>query len=289
MNCKNCGASAAGEYCFNCGQKIKIHADPSLHDVLHDGIHEFLHIDGKIFQTIWILFRYPGRLTKEYLAGHRVRYIHPIRLYLTLTLSLIYFLMPNFSFDQEKVKERPAQKVESSNVKKDKFEDSDKDLVFETGTFLDKKVEEWKWKPIFKRGIRSLEKDSKDFKKVFSSATAKSLFLLMPLFAFLLKLTYWRRKKRYPQFLYFTVHYHAALFAGLILTELIGYIYDEIFFYWVLWTWLYFVLSLKTIWNDSTKRAIQRGFFMFFVYGTVFLITLAFSALFSIYKLGLES
>ncbi|MCC6138060.1 MAG: DUF3667 domain-containing protein [Bdellovibrionaceae bacterium] len=281
MLCKNCGFNDSGEFCSQCGQKIKIHLNPTLHDVIHDTVHEFLHLDGKIFQTLLTLFRYPGKLTQEYLAGRRVSYVTPIRLY--LTLSLVYFLIPSFSTKTEVHSGADKVKKESSKGS------SDEDLVMniQTGTFMDPKLKEWGI--AFKRGVKKISKDSKEFKKLYFSVLAKSLFLLMPLFAFILKLTYWRRKQRYPQYLYFAIHYHAALFAGLILCTFIDYIYDEIMLWWVLWAWLYLVLSFKRIWGDSTKRAIQRTILTLFPYGVIFSVTMAFSAVYAIYKLGVEA
>jgi hypothetical protein len=62
-----------------------------MHDVAHDAVHEFLHLDGKILQTMKLLAFRPGELTREFIAGRRVRYISPIRLY--LTWSLIFFAL----------------------------------------------------------------------------------------------------------------------------------------------------------------------------------------------------
>ena len=55
--------------------------------------------DGRIAHTIGALLLHPGRLTREFIEGHRVRYISPVRLY--LTASVLYFVIavaaPNLS------------------------------------------------------------------------------------------------------------------------------------------------------------------------------------------------
>lgn len=51
--------------------------------------HEILHVDGKIFRSVWTLLARPGVLTSDYFEGRRVRWISPIRLY--LIFSLVYF------------------------------------------------------------------------------------------------------------------------------------------------------------------------------------------------------
>lgn len=88
--CPNCEAELQGVYCHDCGQKTSsLHLD--LHHVLHDATHEFLHLDGKIWRTVKLLVAKPGMLTHEFLAGRRVRYITPIRLY--LTFSVLFFAL----------------------------------------------------------------------------------------------------------------------------------------------------------------------------------------------------
>jgi hypothetical protein len=303
----------SGDYCSQCGQKLRIHVDPTFHDLVHDTIHEFLHLDGKIFSTIKMLFINPGHLTKEFLSGRRVAYINPIRLY--LTMSILYFVVSSLSFSESSDKvikdlesdadvEKEFIKATKKEEKKDakghlglsKLEplkmpgsDPESELVLDikTGTFLDPKIEQWK--PHFFKGIKKINKDSTEFKKIYSASLAKSLFLLMPLFALILSVLYIRHKRRYPQYLYFSLHYHAALFAGLIITIPLSYISDASVLWWMLWAWLYLFLSFKRIWNDSTKRAFQRTCILLFVYGSIFGITLGAIAVYSIYKLGVQA
>ena len=86
--CLNCGAPLQGPFCAHCGQRVAA-ARPTLHHFLHEATHEFLHVDGKIWRSLWLLFRRPGFLTREYFAGRRVRYVGPVRLY--LLFSVLYF------------------------------------------------------------------------------------------------------------------------------------------------------------------------------------------------------
>src|SRR5262245_52965094 len=86
--CRNCGADLQGRFCHACGQKA-VSPEISVHDLVHEGIEEFAHVDGKIGRTLKLLFSRPGALTKEFLDGRRARYISPLRLY--LTCSLLFF------------------------------------------------------------------------------------------------------------------------------------------------------------------------------------------------------
>ena len=48
---------------------------------------EALEIDGRIARTLKTLFRHPGMLTSEFLAGRRRHYTSPLRLYLVISIS----------------------------------------------------------------------------------------------------------------------------------------------------------------------------------------------------------
>ena len=62
--------------------------------MLVDVLNEFLNWDSKFFATIGLLIVKPWRLTNEFLAGHRVRYVHPLRLY--LLASILFFFAVNY-------------------------------------------------------------------------------------------------------------------------------------------------------------------------------------------------
>ena len=79
--CLNCGTNVQLTYCPECGQR-EIDSDPTLREFLHELAEEFLHWDGKLLTTFRLLVARPGALTCEYLAGRRVRYISPLRVYL---------------------------------------------------------------------------------------------------------------------------------------------------------------------------------------------------------------
>ena len=89
-HCGNCTAALTGPYCAQCGQ----HAHESaraLDVVLHDAWHLFTHVDGRFWSTLKTLLLRPGRLTIDYFAERRARYMPPFRLY--FVLSLIFFAL----------------------------------------------------------------------------------------------------------------------------------------------------------------------------------------------------
>ena len=92
-HCENCGAELQGHWCAQCGQPA-IEYRRSFRYVVADLLNEFLNWDSKFFTTIALLIIKPWRLTNEFLAGKRVRYVNPLRLY--LLASILFFFAVNF-------------------------------------------------------------------------------------------------------------------------------------------------------------------------------------------------
>ena len=91
-HCENCGAPLHGHWCAQCGQPA-VDYRRSFRHVIVDLLNEFLNWDSKFFKTIALLFVRPWKLTSDFLAGHRVRYVHPLRLY--LLASILFFFAVN--------------------------------------------------------------------------------------------------------------------------------------------------------------------------------------------------
>jgi len=91
--CENCGAPLTGHYCAQCGQAA-VDYRRSFRHVIADVLESFLNWDSKFFATIALLIFKPWRLTNEFLAGKRVRYVNPLRLY--LLASILFFFAVNY-------------------------------------------------------------------------------------------------------------------------------------------------------------------------------------------------
>ena len=85
--CLNCQTSMVKEdkFCGHCGQKAT-DGRTSIHDLFHEFIHTWLHVDGKFFSTALHLF-VPGKLTVEFFKGRQKRYAHPVQLFFLLTAA----------------------------------------------------------------------------------------------------------------------------------------------------------------------------------------------------------
>ena len=88
-HCENCGEELRGRYCSNCGQAaVSYHR--SFRHVVVDVLDSFLNWDSKFIRSLGLLLWRPGWLTNQFLDGKRVRFVHPLRLY--LLVSIVFFL-----------------------------------------------------------------------------------------------------------------------------------------------------------------------------------------------------
>lgn len=92
--CANCGTVLAGPYCCRCGQHVADY-HRSVWRFLADFFDNTFCWDNKFLLTIVPLVKQPGFLTREFMAGRRARYVHPLRLFLftsAVCLALIGFV-----------------------------------------------------------------------------------------------------------------------------------------------------------------------------------------------------
>jgi len=89
-DCLNCGTILEGKFCHNCGQE-NLQVKESFGHMMNHAISDYFHFDHQFFQTIKPLLFKPGFLTNEYLAGKRAKYLHPVKMY--IFISVMYFLL----------------------------------------------------------------------------------------------------------------------------------------------------------------------------------------------------
>jgi len=82
--CTNCSHDAVDVYCARCGEKQPHHHDLTVGHFAHEAFHELVHLDSKLFRTLRDLLFRPGELTLAYFAGRKLRYVAPLRMFLTL-------------------------------------------------------------------------------------------------------------------------------------------------------------------------------------------------------------
>src|SRR4029077_14924306 len=119
--CENCGAPLHGHWCAQCGQAA-VEYRRSFRHVIVDILDSFLSWDSKFFATILWLIARPWYLTNEFVRGKRVRYVHPLRVY--LLASIVFFFVVNYwaksiHLDGKKLSDKDRAEVAAELDKED--------------------------------------------------------------------------------------------------------------------------------------------------------------------------
>ncbi|MDB5134348.1 MAG: hypothetical protein JWP37_951 [Mucilaginibacter sp.] len=89
-DCLNCGTILEGKFCYNCGQE-NLELKENFGHMMSHAISDYFHFDHLFFHTLKPLLFKPGLLTNEYMAGRRAQYLHPVKMY--IFISIVYFLL----------------------------------------------------------------------------------------------------------------------------------------------------------------------------------------------------
>jgi len=110
-----------------------------------------------------------------------------------------------------------------------------------------------------------------------------AFFLLLPLFALILKLAYIRRNKRYMRHLIFSIHIHSYIF--IIFTIIVGLLllFDaglkNIVLILLLSVPVYFIVAMKKFYGQGIFKVILKFFTVTFLYNVVFMTVLVIAVL----------
>lgn len=160
-----------------------------------DAWQELSGYDGRIAETFRHLF-HPGRLTIDYIAGRRARYLPPVKLY--LTVSVIFFLL---SATAPQLDTRGGLQIGITQSGRDNsipMTDADRAALI-------RNIETAPW--FMKPMLRAVAQDPEGFRARMFSVMPRVFFGLLPVFAAIVAMFY--RGKRFPTALVFAVHVHA--------------------------------------------------------------------------------
>jgi hypothetical protein len=277
--CLNCGDETVGLFCPRCGQR-KVDVRVSLRRMLMEVMEDQLSVNSTLPRTLVALIFRPGHLTREYVQGRIVRYIPPFRLY--LVSSLLFFVVLPFVADpgelQREVEEgiradslreaaaapgRPAAgdsviRAGGRNMSVTVARGDNRNINLNLGIEDTLKVPA-PLRAVNRRLLRGEERLNslppgeavRTLMEAFEENAPTGAFFMMPLFAFILKLLYSRRKRFYVEHFVFALHVHS--FAFLMITVLM-----VISAGWLSWTvggWFLIALYI------AMKRVYGQGWF----------------------------
>jgi hypothetical protein len=217
--CQNCQTPLGGDYCGNCGQR-NVDLERPIWSLVAEVIKDTFEVDGRAWLTVKTLFRHPGTLTSEFLAGRRRKYTPPLRLYLVTSIS--FFVLVAW--------------------------------MAQSGVLLDPGQD-----PKFDAAVQA---------QFLSDDLPRLMFVLLPVFALLLKAMYFRRL--YFDHLIFSIHLHTAGYVVLALmlpledfaNESVGLMIAQ--FVLLAYFLAYFVIAVQRVYASSwLVAALKSGAVLF--------------------------
>ena len=276
--CLTCGAELTGPYCSQCGQEdheLRV----SLKRLARDFLAEHLGLESKVPTTLWTLVSKPGVLTREYLAGRRVRSLLPLRLY--LSASVVYFLLLSLPFLGQKFNQTlkltgvDAAAIDSARTEAASRSDTSALTIAVSGRRVAspraKKIERFVNQRLNRFQTMSTEEAVTFFRSSFVRYMPNAVFLLLPVFTLILYLLYRRTGRFFAEHLIFTLHVHAFAFVVLTLSLFLPSALDIVVATWIL---VYLYIALRRVYGESRRRTAAKFAALLFSYMLILQITM---------------
>lgn len=288
--CPNCGESLRGQWCYRCGQNQR-----SFHRfffvLLGDLLEDVFAWNSRTAQTFHALLFRPGYLAREFFAGRRARYLPPVRVYLITSFVFFFLLSIQNNLDLLKVEvgntgetvvlqpepatdagapaDTPATAANTPDANT-ATEDSQKDRRW-TDELQEANVDlhlpwvtpeqEAQIEARVDSQLRKLGETGAEDPGVIIDAVLDvvppAIFLLLPVFALLLKIFYFSFGFYYIEHLLLAVNNHSFVFSMLAIETLLEMLPDSI---WgidaltsaiFIWIPVYMFLSLRNVYGQG--------------------------------------
>ncbi|MBD1392257.1 DUF3667 domain-containing protein [Mucilaginibacter glaciei] len=356
-DCLNCGTILEGKFCPNCGQENLQMKESFGHMLIH-AVSDYFHFDDQFFQTLKPLLFEPGKLTNKYVAGRRAHYLHPVKMY--IFISLVFFLIffqnkKNDLFHERDVKQ--SEQTSTSKTKKaiDKGTDQNPELSEKQKKGIKRRISPFIPDTLRKEILADIKKDSLKKKSSYGSKSEdfaffsddpndttysgylarqsklpthkrdgalvrylvknnikwrshgtnakeiiteglkhnapKMMFLLLPLFALILKLAFWNNHKFYVEHMIYAIHLHCFVFLYLTFTTLLALIVPDSWDGVMGWVGIistiiinwYIYRSFRVVYKRSRWRTVSKligvGIMYSVLFGFCFVLMLLFVAI----------
>jgi hypothetical protein len=291
MTCPNCNGMlhAEANFCAVCGQPRTDLRDHSVWRLMVDSVGDFFHFDSKFFRTIGHLLFRPGFLTVEYLQGRRARYFQPFKMF--LFVSVIYFITAGLMRSEPPVTQTVITgssgnvtdrgtgnlnlTLKNSNQRLFTMPVDSLELLVKTYGFnrlvdLEYPRVGWMTRFLIKQTVRNRIKGFDSLQETLAHTISRLIFILIPVFALLLKLLYIRRRIPYYDHAIFTLHMISLVFIllwlGLFASLLVKW--STLAIISIISIYLFF--GIKRVYRQSRIKMAMKWFLL--VIGTVFVI-----------------
>lgn len=299
--CKNCDTAFTGRYCPECGQSVD-DFDKPFGFILVNFLGDFFAFDTRFFRTINSLVVKPGFLPNQFFDGKRAPYAPPIRIFIFSSFLMFLLLQWQTSriFRESLQNESGLEVISSENTADslktiqhektitDSVISVDLDPIILGGPSklkqqldasiggLEKSLEKAKTEEE-KKEIRQLIRTFSDPEMMVNKVLklmSWAFFLLLPVFALILKLFY--RRVHFVRHLIFSIYIHSFIFIVLIVIVLINIIFGNSANWAGLVVFLtipvYLIIAMKHFYKQRILAVLSRFVGVTVFYNIVFIV-----------------
>jgi len=316
MNCLNCNTPLTGRYCSECGQENRP-KKLSVWQLLGQFFSGLLNYDGRLVQSIRLLFSKPSALTLAYMEGKRSSYVNPVQFY--LFTSAIYFLFSStfsnpdvidfansenaentvsIGSPPEIIEDLEQERTPTSNLESE-FESFEEYLSNQETLEPEDSSSDFELRFIEKfYQIKDKYEGQKGFIQAFGEEVLNRLpqvlFITLPLLALILKLVFIRRKHYwYIDHLIFILHIATSFFILLFVQKglellasstgwsIISFISGLLGFSWM----IYYLISFKRFFEKGWAKTLLFFILSSFLQSVLFMVVFALLLVFAFFNL----
>ncbi|MEP5613540.1 MAG: DUF3667 domain-containing protein [Cyclobacteriaceae bacterium] len=303
--CLNCGQNLheSHNYCSNCGQE-NTDNELSIGLLFREFLSNFLSLDSRFGRTLKPFLFKPGKITDSFNEGMRVFYAHPIRWYLVISLIHFFFFMR--VVDPSEIKGRSFVSGNSDELSSAQFdslyylpdslhEEDNWPISDHYFTMIDKMNKDGDLSPseildslklndlpfveriVTRQIVKINHESSSSLAQYMLRQIPLAMFFVLPLYAFILKLFFWR-KGLYIRHLVHALHIHSFFFFIMSIAWIMVLIFGEelnktLTPLLALLGAVYILISFRNIYKVKWIWTIFR----FFMVGTFYCIVLSFA------------
>ncbi len=279
-----------GGFCSQCGQSDTDYNVP-VTQFAKEFASEAFSLDSRLRLTLKPLFFEPGAVPRDYVAGHRARFVPPIRLFIFASFAMFVIMTLGSGVEGDNVRvsfngvdmgAAAAQTPDTIDAASDSTSvppDSvtaapasspgDENAQPAEGSF------EQRMQDRIAESMRRVTEDRRGFTRDYLDRFAQAMFFLLPVFAALLKLVHMRRL--YVQHLVFSVYLHSFVFLVVALVSLPDALRMSGLSQWMsialLGIPLYLLLAMKRFYEDGWLKTLAKFVFVWVTYSFTLALT----------------
>jgi len=315
--CLNCDAILEGDenFCPKCGQRNNVNP-LNFTIVLDEFFGNLFAYDSRLWNTLIPLLIKPGKTAYDFIYGKRKSLVNPFRIYLAISLVffLVFGILSTFfsSIDDEEPLENPIQKMTAFQYEIYEgdqllaYNDSLASVLASNPGIIKKmdvlkefqrhnppqspakalqslRLEPTFWNRFVQKKVQNFEKifqDDSQFAEKMFSGLSLTIFLILPLFALILKLLYVRRNYSYMEHLVFVFYTQSVFFLLLLLFTLAYFAFGHhkyFYFVFVLLFVIYLYIAMRRFYKQGRFKT-----FLKFCLANLSFFVLAFIGLFAL-------